>query len=106
MTAADVAIGLLEDIRLHCDITWIDADTDKKLLGYAQRGMAYIQSFSQEPADVFVEEGDHKALLLDYCRYGWNGVLVAFPVYYRSELVGLRCQMHAATAVMEGESDV
>ena len=34
--------GLLEDVKIHLDITWEDEATDRKLTGFIHSGMLYL----------------------------------------------------------------
>lgn len=80
---------LLYDIRNYLDITWEDSDTDTKITGIINRGMAYLNKRTGADLD-FAEEADARALLFDYCRYAWSNALEDFKVNFLSEIIDLQ----------------
>ena len=80
---------LLSDVRNYLDITFEDAETDKKLCGIIERGMAYLNDMAGEKQD-YENEGRARALLFDYCRYARNHCLELFEKNFRSELIALQ----------------
>lgn len=84
--------GLLNAAKNYLDITWQDADTDTKLTGILERGIAYLNRIAGVEQDYTVE-GDAKALLFDYARYVRSNALDEFLTNYLSELLAL--QMYA-----------
>ena len=84
--------GLLNAAKNYLDITWEDADTDTKLTGILERGIAYLNRIAGVEQDYTVE-GDAKALLLDYARYVRSSALDEFLTNYLPELLAL--QMYA-----------
>lgn len=84
--------GLLNAAKNYLDITWEDADTDTKLTGILERGIAYLNRIAGVEQDYTVE-GDAKALLFDYARYVRSNALDEFLTNYLPELLAL--QMYA-----------
>ena len=80
---------MLQAVRNYLDITFEDAETDKKLQGIIARGMAYLNEVAGTELD-YSEEAEHRALLLDYCRYARNNVLELFEQNFSAELISLR----------------
>lgn len=83
--------GLLEAVRNYLDITWVDADGDKKLIGIIARGMKYINNVAGETCDYTVEDKPRE-LLFDYIRYVRSNALNEFQSAYLSELLSLQNQ--------------
>jgi hypothetical protein len=81
--------GLLEAVRNYLDITWADADLDKKLTGIIERGIKYIDSVAGAAMDYEVEDKP-RGLLLDYCRYVRSNALNEFQINYQHELLSLQ----------------
>ena len=84
--------GLLNAAKNYLDITWTDADTDTKLTGILERGVAYLNRIAGVEQDYTVE-GDARALLFDYARYVRSNALDEFSTNYLPELLAL--QMYA-----------
>ena len=80
---------LLKDVRNYLDITYEDAEGDKKLIGIIARGMKHLDEIAGKEQD-YQPEDQPRALLLDYCRYARNNVLELFEENFRSELIALR----------------
>ncbi len=80
---------LLQDVRNYLDITYEDAEGDKKLIGIIARGMKHLDEIAGKEQD-YQPEDQPRALLLDYCRYARNNVLELFEENFRSELIALR----------------
>lgn len=87
-TMRDVPEALLADAKNYLDMTWPDASADQKLRGILERGMAYLDHRAGTALD-YEEEGDARALLLDYARYAQAFALQDFGTDYASELLGL-----------------
>lgn len=83
-----MAEKLLADVRSYLRITWVDADTDKNLIGIINRGMARLQNIAGAPLDFTAEE-IQRSLLLDYCRYANSQALEMFEKNFASELMSL-----------------
>ena len=80
---------LLQDVRNYLDITYEDAEGDKKLIGIIARGMKHLDEIAGKELD-YQPADQPRALLLDYCRYARNNVLELFEENFRSELIALR----------------
>ena len=92
---------LLEEVRNDLDITWEDAETDKKLTGFIRRGMDYLDDKAGAKLD-YSKEGHHRALLLDYVRYSRAEALDEFEGNYLHDLLALHLKYRVKEAV---ESD-
>ena len=80
---------LLEPVRNYLDVTWIDIETDVKLTGIIDRGMAYLDSIAGATMD-YVIEGKARELLFDYCLYVRSNSLSEFQQNYLAELLSLQ----------------
>ena len=89
--SSELPAGLLADVKNYLDITWDDADTDKKLAGIIARGMSYLSRAAGAALD-YTEEDAPRALLMDYCRYARSGALDEFQANYLAELLALQIQ--------------
>lgn len=92
---------LLNDIRNYLDITWEDAELDKKLQGMISRGKAYIDSRGGKPFDYEVE-GLPRMLLFNYVMYENSGMLEEFFKNYQAELISLRLESRVEYAETKG----
>lgn len=88
--------GLLESVRNYLDITWSDADVDKKLIGIIARGIKYINSAAGVELN-YITEDKPKELLMDYCRYARSNALSEFQSNYLHELLTLQFKQEVAT---------
>ena len=88
-TTPTLSDTLLEAVRNYLDITWTDANGDKKLTGIISRGMVYLDSVAGEACD-YAAEGKPRELLFDYCRYVRSGALDEFETNYLSEILSLQ----------------
>jgi len=79
---------LLIDVKSYLHITWVDAEMDKNLTGFINRGMARLQEIAGVPLD-FEVEASARALLFDYCRYANSQALEMFEKNFISELLSL-----------------
>lgn len=80
---------LLEAVRNYLDITFEDKETDEKLKGIMERGMAYMDRVAGTSLD-YGKEDMPRQLLLDYCRYARNNVAELFGKNFEADLVTLR----------------
>lgn len=81
--------GLLETVKNYLDITWVDEETDKKLIGIIKRGIKYINNIAGAELDYVIEDKPQE-LLLDYARYVRSNALDEFQTNYLHELLSLR----------------
>jgi hypothetical protein len=91
---ADLPEGLLDAVKSYLKITWQDDATDAEITGYIKRGMARLQQIAGAPLD-FTEEGQPRALLLDYCRYARSQALEVFEKNFEAELLDLHFSTQA-----------
>ena len=90
---------LLSAVRNFLDITWEDADLDKKLYGIISRGMAYLNLKSGATLDYSVEDLP-RTLLLNYCLYDRSNALDEFEANYLSLLLSLQQREEVAAYVI------
>lgn len=88
--------GLLDDVKGYLGITWQDEVTDRKVIGYINRGMARLQKIAGAPLD-FEKEDQPRMLLFDYCRYANSQALEVFEKNFQSELLDLNLYYQATT---------
>lgn len=101
MSAIAISEQLLAAAKNYLDITWDDADTDAKLDGELQHGIAYItaktgvdpSAFAGDNVDLRAQE-----LLFNYLLYDRAGSIDQFKKAYRSDIVGLRMRWEVANA--------
>ena len=90
--------GLLTAARNYLNITWTDPETDTKITGILERGMAYIDRIAGKTED-YTSEGMPRALLLDYARYTMADALEDFGINYGHELRALQIDERTAAYV-------
>ena len=83
---AGVPEELLSGAKNYLDMTWPDAEADRKLEGILLRGMAYLDHRAGMALD-YGDEGTARALLLDYARYAQAGALQDFGADFAAELL-------------------
>lgn len=91
---AELPVGLLDDVKDYLNITWQDKKTDNKITGYINRGVVRLQQIAGAPLN-FAEEGQPRALLLDYCRYANSQALEVFEKNFIGELLDLNLSTQA-----------
>lgn len=97
--------GLLEAARNYLDITWEDADGDKKLSGILARGVRYLDGVAGAALDYAAEDAP-RALLLDYARYVRADALDEFQTNYLHELLALQIREEVARIDPSQTADV
>ena len=87
---------MLQAVKNYLDITWVDSDSDIKLLGIIERGTKYIDRISGVAND-YTAEDKPRELLFEYCRYARSNALDEFQNSYLSELMSLQieCEVKA-----------
>ena len=90
---------LLADIKIYLHITWFDVNTDIKLNGMINRGMARLQTIAGVPLDFSVEDTP-RALLFDYVRYANSQALEMWEKNFASELMSLHVKSQVAVHVV------
>jgi len=83
------AEDMIADVKNYLDITWDDADADKKLTGIIDRGIAYIDGIAGREQD-YSTPGLAQSLLFNYCRYERSNMLEDFHKNYLHELLSLQ----------------
>lgn len=83
-----VSEPLLAAAKNYLDMTWPDADAERKLEGILARGMAYLDHRAGVTL-AYEEEGTARALLFDYARYARAGALQDFGADFAPELLAL-----------------
>lgn len=78
---------MLQTVKDYLKITWDDEDV--AIQGIIDRGQAYLENLTGTDLD-FDTEGQPRALLLDYCRYGYNNALEYFEENFRPQLLRLQ----------------
>lgn len=81
---------LLELCRLELQITWTDADTDKRILTHIKNGVAKIKDKCGVEYEDFLAGGKANALLLAYVRRAISGDLTTFEADYLQDIVDLQ----------------
>ena len=79
---------LLADIKIYLHISWVDVNTDIKLIGMINRGMARLRTIAGASLD-FSAEDIPRALLFDYVRYANSQALEMWEKNFASELRSL-----------------
>lgn len=80
---------MLDHLKNYLDITYEDAQVDKKLSGIMERGKAYLDNVAGGELD-YDDDNIPRQLLFDYCRYARNNVLEMFEENFKAELIALR----------------
>lgn len=87
---------MLEELKDYLKITW-DNENDY-LQNIITRGKNYLNDSTGVKLD-FEEEGQHKTLLLDYCRYYYNNAIEYFKENFAQEIL----QLQLKVAIKESE---
>lgn len=80
---------LLNSIKNSQDYTFSDDETDKKIMDSIIRGKKRINDIAGCEMD-YNRAGEHKTLLINYCRYDLTGKIDEFERNYRSQIVALQ----------------
>ena len=78
---------MLEEVKEYLKITWESENT--YLQGIISRGKEYLKDLTGTNLD-FEIEGQHKSLLLDYCRYYYNNAIEYFEENFQKEILRLQ----------------
>ena len=103
MSAIDVSKTLMDEAKNFLDITWNDAESDKKLQGQLRRGIAYITAktgVSESSFESESEDSNYRAqeLLFNYLLYDRAGAVDQFKKNYRSDILSLRMKWEVKNA--------
>lgn len=96
---------LLELCRLDNQITWEDADTDKRLLMHIKNGVTYIKDKCGVKDADFDEGGKANALLLAYVRRARSGDTSTFEQDYISDIVSLQTDFDIESGAATDEQE-
>lgn len=80
---------LIECCKNELQITWDDADTDKRILNHIKNGAVLLERVCGATENDFNEGGKANALLLSYVRRAFSGDVSSFEDDYRSDIMGL-----------------
>lgn len=96
---------LLLDVKNSLDITWEDEATDRKLSGFTQAGINYLDSKAGEKLE-YQRGSDAWALLMEYVRYARDGAMDVFENNYRHLILAMqheRMMQRAQSALETGQ---
>lgn len=82
-------LQLMTDARVRLDITWDDPDTNKKVLGWIDDGVAYLDS-KLGTAGNYLTPGLPRTLLFEYTRYARDAALDVFENNYQSLILAMQ----------------
>ncbi len=107
MSAIAISEELLTAAKNYLDITWDDTDTDAKLRGQLQRGMAYISAKTGVDSNSSAFAGDNadlraQELLFNYLLYDRAGAANEFKKNYASDILGLKMRWEVANETGSG----
>lgn len=89
MAADDLLERLLPDVKNALDITWEDGSTDRKLSGFTQAGINYLDAKAGEELD-YHRGGDDWLLLMEFVRYARDGAMDVFENNYRHLILAMQ----------------
>lgn len=82
---------MLDEIKNYLNITWEDADIDKKLTSMIEESKKVINSLMGVEIDFDVDL-EQKELLKNRIRYAYNNALECFEDNFKSEILRLQFQ--------------
>lgn len=80
---------LTADVKNSLDITWEDPATDKKVAGWTQAGINYLNGKAGQELE-YPFGGEDWALLMEYARYARDSALDVFENNYRALILALQ----------------
>ena len=83
--------GLLDDIKIYLDITWDDEQTNQRITGLIEDGMAYLDDKLGEAGD-YQSPGYPRTLLKEYVRYARDAALDVFENNYQSLILAMQSE--------------
>ena len=83
--------GLLDDIKVYLDITWDDDQTNRRITGLIEDGMAYLDDKLGEAGD-YLSPGYPRTLLKEYVRYARDAALDVFENNYQSLILAMQSE--------------
>ena len=81
--------ALLDDIKNSLDYTFEDDGMDKKIMDSIMRGKARLNDIAGCDMNYSLA-GEHRTLLLNYCRYDLAGKADEFEKNYQSQILSLQ----------------
>ena len=81
--------GLLDDIKVYLDITWDDEQTNRRITGLIEDGMAYLDDKLGEAGD-YLSPGYPRTQLKEYVRYARDAALDVFENNYQSLILAMQ----------------
>lgn len=89
--------ALLADVKNYLQISWEDADTDKRLREMISGSAAYLDSVMGRACD-YSEIGNLRTLLFERVRYQHNGALDAWLPNFLSLVISAQREVRASDA--------
>lgn len=83
--------GLLDDVKVYLDITWEDEQTNRRITGLIEDGMAYLNDKLGEAGD-YLSPGYPRTLLKEYVRYARDAALDVFEGNYQSLILAMQSE--------------
>ncbi len=83
--------GLLDDIKTYLDITWDDEQTNRRITGLIEDGVAYLDDKLGEAGD-YLSPGYPRTLLKEYVRYARDAALDVFENNYQSLILAMQSE--------------
>ena len=94
---------LLSDVKDYLNITYKDEATENVLIGALKRGQSIIDGYAGSEQD-YSQEGLHRQLLFDYCRYVRSHAAEMFEINFRRDLINLR-ELAEIQATVQAETE-
>ena len=99
-----VSPELIQDVKDYLNITWSDPVTDRKVCGWIEAGMTYLDGKRGGYCDYMQPSGS-RTLLMDYTRYARDSALDVFENNFRSQILSMQNERkvtsYVATTVPE-----
>lgn len=81
--------GLLDDIKTYLLVTWDDEQTNRRITGLIEDGMAYLDDKLGETGD-YLSPGYPRTLLKEYVRYARDAALDVFENNYQNLILAMQ----------------
>lgn len=82
---------ILPDVKSCLDITWDDPGTDRKISGWTQAGINYLDSRAGEQME-YARGSSEWALLMEFVRYARDGALDVFESNYLHLILSMQTE--------------
>lgn len=96
----EVTPEILEIVKENIFVTW--NDEDDKVENMVKRGMKRINNLIGGKLDY--SEHDNLDLLVNFCRYDWNGVSEYFTTNFQDDILFLQIKEATKEVDTNGES--